>query len=155
MKDIRLTAHFSLSEFTKSQKAIELGLDNQPQGDELGNLVFLAHQLEKIRALLNAPVLITSGFRSHTLNSALSGAASSDHTRGLAADFIAPKFGCVRDICHLIQSSDIAFDQLVFEQRKKGGILKQWIHFGIGARMRHQVLSWNPKVGFVFGVKVL
>ena len=155
MNDVRLTAHFNLSEFTYSQRALELGLDNQPHGEQLANLVMLAHRLEDVRALLNAPILITSGFRSVELNNAVGGVASSDHTKGLAADFVSPGFGDVVDICRTLEDNLIVFDQLIFEQHCQGGTVKQWVHLGMGVRMRQQVLSWSPKSEFVAGVKVL
>lgn len=43
----RLTAHFTLGEFTRSSKATAIGLDNTPPGHYLPNLLALAYELEK------------------------------------------------------------------------------------------------------------
>jgi uncharacterized protein YcbK (DUF882 family) len=54
-------------------------------------LVLLAVQLEKIRAELKAPLLISSGYRCPARNHAVNGAPASRHMLGEAADLIVPK----------------------------------------------------------------
>jgi hypothetical protein len=55
---------------------------------------------------------------------------------GLAADFIAPKYGRPKDICDYIAASSIQFDQLIFEGT--------WVHIAApaaGAIPRREVLT--------------
>lgn len=120
----RLTINFPLEEFIVSQVAERRGIDNTPSERIITNLGHLASDLETIRIMLgNVPILITSGYRCPALNEAIGGIRNSAHMRGLAADFIAPKYGSPREICQLIASSHLLFDQLIWEGR--------WVHYAI------------------------
>src|SRR5690606_22338588 len=143
--------HFRLSEFTTSTTALARGIDNTPNKYELANLRRLADTLEEVRELLGHPMRITSGGRVAALNAAVGGSPSSDHCRWLAADFVCPGYGSVGAVCAAINASDIRFDQLIWEQTPH----TQWIHFGLGARMRQQTLSWSPATRFVPGLVAL
>lgn len=83
---MRLTAHFRLSEFTRSNVAALRGLSNEPDEASLANLVRLASVLERLRSVLSCPVYISSGYRSAAVNVAVGGAARSWHMQGIAAD---------------------------------------------------------------------
>lgn len=50
------------------------------------NLANLAEQLEALRAKINAPLTVTSGYRCPLHNKAIGGSADSQHIHGLAAD---------------------------------------------------------------------
>ncbi len=66
----------------------ELNYDAAPATVRL-NLEALAAFLERVRALLGVPLRVTSGYRSPSTNSALSGAsATSQHMDGTAADVV-------------------------------------------------------------------
>lgn len=146
---MQLSPHFKLSEFTRSDKARELGINNTPGPAELENLRVTVDGLEQVRSLLGQPMPITSGGRVAALNRAVGGSEASDHRHWLAADFTCPAFGSVRQVCEAIAASGIKFDQLIFEQ-KPGGV--QWVHLGFGRRMRRQVLSWSKARGYVNGI---
>ncbi len=145
---MQLTPHFLLREFTRSDTAKRLGIINSPNAAQTENLKQLAFKLEEVRKLLGHPVIITSGFRSPALNRAVGGSTTSDHSHGLAADFHCPGFGSVEEVCRAIADSNIDFDQLIFEQ----GSRSDWVHFGVGDRMRREVLSWKSGKGYVRGV---
>jgi len=147
---MRLTEHFTLEELTRSATADSRGIDNTPGSEHLPNIERLAAKLEEVRALLGQPMLISSGFRSAALNKAVGGSATSDHANGLAADFTAPGFGRVAQVAAAIEASGIEFDQLIYEQGST-----EWVHLGIGTRMRRQVLSWSPLAGYVSGLQKL
>ncbi len=118
MIDERLQNTFWLSEFIRSDMAVRLGLDNTPKMTEMASLRnVLAPGMQRVRNALGGPVLITSGYRSAEVNRAVRGSASSQHTQGLAADFIAPQFGTPRAVAKYLQerSGEIRFDQLIFE----------------------------------------
>jgi hypothetical protein len=80
--------------------------------------------MQRVRNALSVPVLITSGYRSPTLNAAVGGSRNSQHCEGLAADFIAPTFGTPRAIARYFmeRSTEIRFQQLIWEG--------QWVHIG-------------------------
>ena len=60
---MKLTDHFTLAELTASQIATRRGLLNTPGPAPLANLQRLAKKLEEVRAMLQKPIIILSGFR--------------------------------------------------------------------------------------------
>ena len=91
--NISFSPHFCLDEFTKSSTAIKHGIQNNPPQEAVENLRRLcANTLEPLREALGLPVVITSGFRTKTLNSMLAHSSErSQHMLGQAADFyVAP-----------------------------------------------------------------
>lgn len=87
--NMKLSEHFSLSEFTKSATARKHGLKNTPPQEAVDNLKALCQGcLEPLREALQLPVVITSGFRTKALNDILAHASErSQHMLGQAADF--------------------------------------------------------------------
>ena len=84
-----MTPNFKLAEFTRSRKAAECGIRNEPNIPETNNLKLLAEQLETLRELWGGFAFrITSGFRCKGLNDAVGGSRSSFHLSGRAADFV-------------------------------------------------------------------
>lgn len=125
-----LSPHFSLDELTVSETAARHGLDNTPTPEALSNLRSLAATLERIRdhlglpAHAGLPIIITSGYRSRLVNAAVGGSDGSQHLIGCAADFICPRFGSPLHVAAAIQSSGIAFDQLIHE-------FGRWVHVSV------------------------
>jgi zinc D-Ala-D-Ala carboxypeptidase len=88
---MKLTQNFSLSELTRSQTATRKGIVNQPNDEQLANLVALCEcVLQPIRDHFGTSVRISSGLRVPELNAAIGGSTTSDHTRGCAADIEVP-----------------------------------------------------------------
>ena len=135
-----LSDHFSLDELTVTRQPF----DNTPPKDVILRLVNTAKNMEKVRALLQTPILVNSGYRSPRVNAAVGGSDNSDHMRGDAVDFISPRFGTPLQICRAIAKSGIKFDQLIEEGT--------WAHISFGPRMRQQVLTKAGK-GFTVGLK--
>lgn len=139
----RLSPHFTLAELTVSQAAVRHGLGNRPVGTAVDNLQRLALFLEQVRAMLfNAPILVSSAYRSPAVNNLVGGALRSAHMQGLAADFIAPKYGRPRAICEAIRDSALPFDQLIYEGT--------WVHVAIapaGQAPRRDVLTAHFRPG--------
>lgn len=135
--DALLSPNFHLSEFTASQTAVRRALRNDPSDRQVANLRRLALRLEEVRhALNNAPLLISSGFRSKPLNDAVQGAVKSAHLEGLAADFTAPAHGTPLQICRALIAYGLPFDQLICEGT--------WVHLAIevlNAKPRNQYLQ--------------
>lgn len=123
---MKLSQHFTLAELTASAKARALGLDNTPPPELMPRLMMLAEMLERIRATLDAPVIVTSGYRCPPLNRAVGGVTSSDHTQGHAADFVAPGFGAPSEVARLLAPlvDVLGIGQIILE----GVRGKQWVH---------------------------
>lgn len=131
---MRLTPHFTLSELTASRKAELLAIDNTPAPELVPRLVLVAEMLERIRAALGAPVIVTSGYRSPPVNRAVGGVSSSDHTQGHAADIVAPGFGSAYEVAAKLAPlvSTLGIGQLILEGIKG----KQWVHVSTHAPER-------------------
>lgn len=130
---VKLTEHFTLDEFTRSSTALRRGIINNPTPEIAQRLLITATGMEQIRALLGAPVIINSGYRSPELNAVIGGSSTSQHSKGEAADFVAPGFGSPREICLAILDSDIAFDQLIEEGN--------WAHISFTDNPRRSILT--------------
>jgi zinc D-Ala-D-Ala carboxypeptidase len=144
---MNLTSHFTLEELARSDRALELGIDNTPPAEAVENLKRLAPFLEQVRALLgNHPLQITSGYRCPALNQAVGGVANSAHLFGLAADFVCPDAGTMLSICARLRgAAGLAFDQLINEANRQG---HRWVHVGIaesGTAPRGEV--WTVDAG--------
>ena len=144
---MNLTANFTLAEMVSSQTAARLGIDNAPTPEFITNLQRVAQVLEQIRALLNCPILISSGYRCAALNERVGGSKTSAHMRGMAADFTSPKFGTPFEVARRIQQTGaIGFDQLIHEYGA-------WVHIGIADNApRHQTLSIFNGTGYFPGI---
>ncbi|WP_426074856.1 D-Ala-D-Ala carboxypeptidase family metallohydrolase [Janthinobacterium sp. DSP2-3-3] len=130
---MQLSKNFSLAELVASQVATRKGIDNTPAPAIVANLTRLAVLLEQVRALVGAPIAISSGYRSPALNKAVGGAGNSAHVQGLAADISTAKL-TPKALALLIRQSDIAFDQLIYEGT--------WVHIGLSTGApRRQVLT--------------
>lgn len=123
---MQLTPHFTLTELTASNTAQREGLDNTPAPEILPRLVLLAQMLERIRTQLDAPVIVTSGYRSPAVNKAVGGVTSSDHQQGHAADIVAPGYGSPLQVARALAPlvSVLGIGQLIYE--RVGG--KYWVH---------------------------
>ncbi len=123
---LRLTRHFTLAELTASARARELGIRNNPPPELLPPLIRLAELLERIRAWLGGPVIVTSGYRCEALNRSIGGAANSDHLHGHAADIAAPQFGSPHEIATTLapMADTLDIGQLILEGIKG----KRWVH---------------------------
>lgn len=144
---MRLSVYFTLGELIQSGYASRHGIDNTPDAEALANLRHTAEQLDRVRALLGVPVLISSGYRCERVNTAINGSKNSQHLRGQAVDFTAPSFGNPEQIAKAIAHSHIPFDQLILEYGA-------WVHISfVKQNPRGQVLTidrngtrqWSPK----------
>ena len=83
--------YFSIEELAKSASAERLAIDNTPPRAARKMLTILVEQLlDPIRRRYGAPIVVTSGYRSPALNTAVGGVANSHHIVGCAADIVAP-----------------------------------------------------------------
>ena len=123
---MNLTPHFTLAEMTRSGTAERLRLANDPDPAARAALLQTAEMLERIRAVLDAPVIVTSAYRAPAVNRAVGGATTSDHMAGQAADILVPRFGTpyrvAKTLAPLVEKLGIG--QLILEGVKG----KQWVH---------------------------
>ena len=121
----RLSPSFKLDEFTRSTLAARLGIDNEPNEEELENLrSFCLHLAEPLRAEFG-PLFVSSGLRVHALNNRIPGSSSSSaHTWGGAFD-CKPLDTTVRlaSMVEWVRHSDLPFDQVILEYNS-------WMHLG-------------------------
>lgn len=145
---MRLSDHFTLIEFTRSQTASRHGIDNTPNEEQLENLKTLAKGLENVRTKLDSnPINISSGFRCEALNDRLGSKRTSRHIMGLAADFTCDRYDNVERVFSVLADSSIGFDQLILEY-------DSWIHISFpkeGEQPERQVLIINKEGVHFYG----
>jgi len=113
----KLTANFYLEELIASNTATRAGIDNTPSPEAYACIsLILAPGLQRVRDHLQAPILVSSGYRSPELNIRVGSGPSSQHVEGLAADFTSPGYGTPLTICRsLIAHRElIQYDQLIY-----------------------------------------
>lgn len=131
---MKLSKNFTLTEFTLSQTASRLGIDNTPSSEVITNLIRTAEGMEEVRLLLKGNAIhISSGYRGPALNKAIGGSRTSQHMTGEACDFTCPGFGTVDEIIQVIINSGIQFDQCILE-------FNSWIHISFSDLNRKQAL---------------
>ena len=129
---MQLTPHFMLEEFTLSSTALAHGIDNTPEPEHLENLKVLAARMEDVRALFNAVIEITSGYRNPKVNALVKGVPNSAHALGFAADFHVHGFTDL-EAAKRIRDSTLEFDQLILEKNR-------CVHLSVDPQARRQVL---------------
>ena len=81
---------FKLSEFSHSDTAVSLGIDNTIPEECKENIRHLVHcVLDPLRELWGLPIRVTSGYRCPELNEEVNGVEDSYHMDGCAADISA------------------------------------------------------------------
>jgi len=120
-----LSRHFSLSEMTRSVKAAQLGIQNEPATVEIGNLRTLCNSLlDPLRDALGTAIKVNSGYRCPELNRRIGGSASSQHIQGMAADIQCPGMSTMQLFQRIVEF-DLPFDQMIYEAASRTA---QWVH---------------------------
>lgn len=129
---MRLSPNFTLDEFLVSETAARHGIEMTPPPEIRANLERLARELlQPLRDRLttargcDAPIFVTSGYRTPELNRLVGGSATSQHVAGEAADIRAVGFTpadlwvFIHDHC-----GDLPVDQCILE-------FGSWVHLSI------------------------
>lgn len=137
----KLSKNFLFEEFTKSEIADKLMLNNTPTTDQLQNIQNLVdYLLQPLRDYMQVPITITSGFRSKALNIAIKGSATSQHcaNNGAAVDIECFSKGN-KALFDAIKDNFI-FDQLIWEYGDDNN--PDWVHVSYVTHrpLRNQIL---------------
>ena len=95
--------------------------------------------LEKIRLILGYPMIISSGFRSLAVNTAVGGSKTSGHMQGYCADLICPKFGTPLEVVRKLATCRLEYDQIIAEGT--------WVHVSADPRTRMLVETAHFAMG--------
>ena len=124
---MKLSDNFTLAELIKSQTAERCGIDNNPDKEQIANLVSLCENvLQPIRNYFDKPVVITSGFRSPELSQKIGSSSRSQHCKGQAADIEIPGVSN-KDLSDWI-SQNVSFDQVILEFHDPIEPNSGWVH---------------------------
>ena len=128
---MKLTEHFNLSEFVRSDTATRLGIDNSINDPEIiANIKNLCeHVLEPLRAYANCPIIINSGYRCPQLNAAVGGSRRSQHMKGEACD-IRITDAATGDRWFRWMKENLPYDQLIKERAHRASS-SFWIHVSL------------------------
>ena len=139
---MNLSAHVTLAEFERSEAAVKHGIANKMNEFEIERAKELCENVfEPIRAHLNKPIKINSGFRSAVVNKRIGGAKTSQHVLGEAMDLDLHD----RELFEWI-IDNVEADQYIFE----GGTEDKadWFHISYRkGRNRKQALRMIKKSG--------
>ena len=142
---MKLSNNFSLAEMTRSSTATKKGIDNTPNGSQIENLLILCDNvLQPLRDALG-PIVISSGFRSVKLNTAIGGSSSSQHCalKGAASDI---DLGLLNAKVFNYIKSNLIWDQLIWEFGSED--CPSWVHVSFNeGHNRKQILKAIKKDG--------
>ncbi|WP_337659611.1 D-Ala-D-Ala carboxypeptidase family metallohydrolase [Butyricimonas virosa] len=117
MNNEKLSENFTLEEFTRSDKAKELGITNEPGDKELAALrVLVSRTIQPLRDALGVAIHVNSGYRCPELNKAVGGVPTSQHQKGEAADLSIN--GKASDILEALENNNIPFDQAILYRKQ-------------------------------------
>ena len=122
-----ISKHISNKEGVYSRTALRLGIENEPNKEQLANMKLLAEEVfEPLRAYVGGPIKINSFFRSPELNKAIGGSTKSQHCHGQAID-LDDTFGrCTNAEMFEFIKEHLDFDQIIWEFGDEAN--PDWVH---------------------------
>ena len=141
---MKLSEHLDLSEVTRSDMAKRKGLSNMPTPEHLENFKKLAENIfEPIRKHFGVPIMISSGYRSKELNTAIGGSLTSQHCTGEAIDIDmdGTANGVTNKMVFDYIKESLDFDQLIWEFGSDSN--PDWVHVSYEStgKQRKQILK--------------
>jgi hypothetical protein len=141
---MKISEHLDLSEVIRSDMAKRKGISNMPTPEHLENFKTLAQNIfEPIRKHFRVPIMISSGYRSEALNTAIGGSLTSQHCSGEAIDIDmdGTANGVTNKMVFDYIKANLTFDQLIWEFGTKNA--PDWVHvsFESNGKQRKQVLK--------------
>lgn len=139
--------YFTLDELTKSETAIKKNISNMPTNEHKRNLELLVDNvLDPLREATGSPIIVTSGYRSTDLNTAIGGAKKSQHGKGQAADIVAKNPADNSKLFSYIKAN-LPFDQLIWE--KGNDTNPAWVHVSFNSsNNRKEVLKTKNGINY-------
>jgi hypothetical protein len=137
-----LTTNFTLAEMTASQVASRNGINNNPTAGQIENLKKLCESiLQPIRNHYDAPVIVSSGYRSPELCIRIGSSIESQHAKGQAADI--QVVGVDNKALAKYIKENLDYDQLILEfYKEEEGPHSGWVHVSyVGKGNRKQSLT--------------
>lgn len=130
-----VSKHISYTEATHSPTAIKLGINNNPNEEQLEAMQLVAEKcFEPLRLWYNKPIKINSFFRSDLLNRAVKGSLTSQHKKGEAIDIDAGSKEENKKLFDYIKNH-LDFDQVINEYNYS------WVHVSYSkTKNRKQIL---------------
>ncbi len=139
---MQLSKNLALAEVMRSETAKRKGISNMPTPEHIENFKLLAENVfQPIRDHFGVPIILSSGYRSKELNTAVGGALSSQHCTGEAIDIDmdgttvknAEVFNFIKD--------NLNFDQLIWECGTDSN--PDWVHVSYEStgKQRKQILK--------------
>jgi zinc D-Ala-D-Ala carboxypeptidase len=126
----KISKYLSYKEAIKSPTALRLGINNEPNPEQLENMKYVAKEIfDPVRDFIGGPLAATSFFRSKELNDAVPGSSkTSQHMSGEAVDLDTDVYGVGRniDVFNYIRNN-LIFDQVINEYPDKFGN-PSWVH---------------------------
>ena len=122
-----ISKYISYKEAIKSNTAKRLGIENEPNKEQLKNMKLLAEKVfEPLRLEVGGPIKVNSFFRSPELNKAIGGSSKSQHCHGQAID-IDDTFGVKSNAyMYYFIKSELEFDQMIWEFGDNSN--PDWVH---------------------------
>lgn len=144
---MNLTKNFTLAEMTKSETALRLGLDNEPNEQQLAALTTLCEKiLQPVRDYYGMGVKVNSALRTLPVNRAIGSGDSSHHVRGMAADIEIPGIPNA-ELAEWI-AEHLEFTQLILEFYTPGVHDSGWVHVSyVPEDLKKQVLTATKREG--------
>jgi len=144
---MNLTKNFTLHEMTKSETALRLNLDNEPDKQQLAALQTLAEKvLQPIRDHFARGVKVNSALRTLPVNRAIGSGDSSHHVRGMAADIEIPGVPNA-ELAQWI-ANNLDFTQVILEFYTVGIPDSGWVHVSyVPEDLKNQILTATKQNG--------
>lgn len=144
---MNLTKNFTLSEMTKSDTALRLGLENEPDDQQLSALKVLCEKvLQPVRDHFQKGVKVNSALRTLPVNRAIGSSDNSHHVRGMAADIEIPGVANADLAQWIVDNLD--FTQVILEFYTVGVPDSGWVHVSyVPEDLRKQVLTATKQNG--------
>lgn len=141
---------FTHDRLCHSDMALKCGITNVCPSKLQPNLASLSRLLGGVQALFTPHAIeITSGYRCAELNTKVGGVETSQHTLGLAADWVCPKAGTPWELAKAVAESNLQFDQLILE-------FNRWVHISAAPQdrePRREILSiFSGAEGYLDGL---
>jgi putative chitinase len=134
-----VSRYFTWAEVIGSSTAARRSIDNTPPEALREGIVATAYAMDRVRRLLDAPVIVSSWYRSLELNRAIGSRDTSAHLTGRAVDFRAPQYAPPAMVFDYLRPlmADLGVDQLILEFPDTP---HPWVHIAFAGTPRHMAL---------------